>query len=225
MKKALFVAGLAGFAAVATAQVTITEVYVGINGEDGTQDWIEVTNTSASVFDTGTLLFDDVNPSVANAGTLTSFLLNPGESAVFLIGAAAVDNTTYSNSIDEFLAIWGFNPGDINLGLTNGGGALGQSDDAANIGFDNGGVFQVIDALSYPVALTSSLASIEDTADGLRISVLGENGAFESNAFFNDNNGLPNDLATLVASPGVIPAPASAALLGLGGLVAIRRRR
>ena len=57
------------------------------------------------------------------------------------------------------------------------------------------------------------------------MSVLGVNGAFASETFFNDNLGLPNNEATLVGSPGVVPAPGAAALLALGGLVGARRRR
>jgi len=51
------------------------------------------------------------------------------------------------------------------------------------------------------------------------------NGAYESNAFFNDNLGLPGDQATLIGSVGTVPTPGSAALLLTGGLVGLRRRR
>ena len=228
MNKALTIAALVGFAGAASAQLTITELYTGISGEDGTVDWIEVTNTSDAAVDTGGFFYDDSGPNLADAVALPSFVLNPGESAVILLEFAASNDDDFANSTDEFLTIWGFNAGDINLGVTvNDGGGLGQGSDGAFIGVDNGGVLDIVDGLEYPDGLAGDFFTIEDTNDGIRQSVLGENGAFETSQFFNDNIGDPANgfQVSLVGSPGVIPAPASAALLGLGGLAAIRRRR
>jgi hypothetical protein len=50
------------------------------------------------------------------------------------------------------------------------------------------------------------------------VSQVGVNGAFES---FNAVTGQPNE----IGSPGVVPEPASASLMGLAGLAFLRRRR
>lgn len=206
----------AGFAAAGTPGIRITEVFTGLSGEDGTQDWIEVTWTGAGTFDTGTVFYDDSGPSLGNAGRLDSFVLNTGESAVFLLSDVPVDDIGFTLAVDEFAAIWG---GVARVGLTNGGGNLGQGGDSANL-LDAGG--NVIASLAYDAS--GDLGTIEQIDGVTRLSVAGENGAYLSNGFFNDNLGLPNDTAVLVGSPGVIPAPGALALLGLGGLVAGRRR-
>ncbi|MEM1331390.1 MAG: hypothetical protein AAGG07_12610 [Planctomycetota bacterium] len=231
MNKALIsVAALAAVAGTASAgapiSFQITEAFVGLSGEDGTSDWFEITNTGANSFDTGILFYDDSSPSLGSAGQLDSFVLATGESAVFLIDSDPADDVTYTTSIEEFLAIWALSAGDINLGLANGGGGLGQGGDEVNVGINDGGSLDVLATLVTEPGQSGLLQTIEQLTNGTtNNSVLGLNGAFESNPFFNDNLGLPNDTAILIGSPGVIPAPASAALLGLGGLAAARRRR
>ncbi|MEZ6234344.1 MAG: lamin tail domain-containing protein [Phycisphaerales bacterium] len=214
MKTVVCLAALAAVAGVASAQLSITETYIGIDGEDGTEDWFEVTNVGAAAIDTGNFFYDDVNPTLANAGQLDSFVLNPGESAVFLIAS----NPT---TLAQFASVWGAVG---NVGLTNGGGGLGQGGDEVNL-LDAGGV--VVDALIYGAPLSSGTFTIERLGGGSpTLSALGVNGAYESNVFTNTTLGTaPNFEWTLVGSPGVVPAPASAALLALGGLVGVRRRR
>jgi len=215
---ATMVAVVAGSAA---GQLQITEVYTGISGEDGTVDWFEVTNTSGDTVDTGSFFYDDESADIGDAGQLDSILLGAGETAVFLISDdnEPDNDADFGTAIEEFEAIWG---DIVSIGLTNGGGGLSQNGDAVNILNADG---DVLEDLAFTGDLAGDLLTIEDTNDGLRQSVLGENGAFESNAFFNDNLGLPNNQATLVGSPGLIPAPGSLALLGLGGVAATRRRR
>lgn len=206
-----------GIAAAGVPGVQITEVFTGLSGEDGTQDWIEVTWFGAGTFDTAGLVYDDSNPSLANGGQLTSFILNTGESAVFLLSDIPVDDLAYNTALEEFAAIWG---NVANVGLTNGGGNLGQGGDSANILDLNG---NLVDSLAYEAS--GDLATFERVGAVIRLSVAGENGAYTSAEFFNDNLGLPNDTATLVGSPGLIPAPAALAVLGMGGIAAGRRRR
>ncbi|TWT42716.1 lamin tail domain-containing protein [Botrimarina hoheduenensis] len=220
MKSVLMLSVLvaASSTALATPMFKITEVFVGLSGEDGTQDWIEVTNFGTSAGDTSDLYYDDSTPSLANAGQLTSYTLAPGESAVFLLDINPIDAINYPldigngqfGAVDEFNALWG--PG-ITIGLTNGGGNLGQSGDQANL-LNSAG--DLIDAFDYTGG--GDLATFEDpTGMGpATLSVLGLNGAYESAPFFNDNLGLPNDTAVLVGSPGTaeltIPEPATIAL-------------
>ncbi|MEZ6191750.1 MAG: lamin tail domain-containing protein [Phycisphaerales bacterium] len=215
MLPAIATAGL--FAATAQANLQITEAWTGLSGEDGTGDWIEITNFGAGPIDTGIYYYDDDSASVASGGQLDSFILAPGESAIFLIDGPA-DGVTYATAIEEFLAIWG---PVANVGLTNGGGGLGQGGDVINL-LDAAN--NVIDSLAY--ASSGDLATFDDSdGDGIApLSVLGVNGAYASATFFNDNLNLPNDQATLIGSPGVVPEPASLLLAGLGGLVLMNRR-
>ncbi len=222
MIRSAIVASFVALAGTTVAQVQITEIYPGITGEDGTNDWFEITNTSGANLDTGTLFWDDDDPDQADGATLDSFMLAPGESAIFLIAdnlGDVTDDVNFSNVITEFESVWG---AIANVGITNGGGNLSQNGDSVNISFDGGLTFPVNAAFGSGFANTG--ATIEffgSPAD----SVLGVNGAFESLPFFNDNIGDANDQYTLIGSPGIVPAPASAALLGLGGLAAARRRR
>lgn len=185
---------LLAFGSVTQADINdarITEVYVGISGADGTQDWIEVTNTGTTPIDTSELFYDDVSADILEAGQLDSFILGPGESAIFLEEADAVNEVKFGSSVEEFLGIWGPT---LNVGLTNGGGGLGGGGDAANI-MDSSG--KVIDTLEYDASLAGGLFTIENNGNGLRQSVAGENGAFESNPFEDQ----PGNFVTLIGSP------------------------
>jgi MYXO-CTERM domain-containing protein len=218
MKLASTIVVLAGLATASSASLTVTEAFVGLSGEDGTQDWIEFTNTTNGVVDTGNFWYDDDSADFGDAGRLDSILLGAGESAIFLLGDAAIDDVTYANAIEEFQAIWSYSGA---IGHTNGGGALGQGGDAIVL-FDNMGT--VISTTVTPESLSGNLETI-DYVNGAAASVLGVNGAYASMAFFNDNLGLPGDSAVLIGSPGIVPAPGALAMLALGGLVGARRRR
>jgi hypothetical protein len=186
----------------------ITEVWVGRSGADGTQDWIEVTNTGNTLIDTGELLYDDSMPMTMSGGLLQSIILQPGESAVFLLSAVADNQTNFPNAGVEFLAVWV--PFDINfLGVTAGGGALSQSGDEANLLDPNTGA--IIDTLTYTGAIAGSPMTIERIGDGstdIRRSVLGQNGAFEAQPFIDEATGMiavddNGDPVILIGSPGI----------------------
>ena len=206
-------------AALADADFRITEAYVGITGEDGTPDWIEVTNFGTMDGDTGLLWYDDESLSVAAGVQLPSFILSPGESAVFL-----VTGDVTATSIDDFIAIWGPVP---NLGAAAGGGGLSQGGDVAGILLGDG---TVVDTLAFPALPVDSVATIVDPTGmgSLALAQDGVLGAYTSNPFFNDNlaDAIANgNLISLVGSPGVVPEPAAAVLVALAaGLVAPRRR-
>lgn len=222
MSKGMFFAlgSIAGLAGIASADLMVTEAFVGLSGEDGTVDWIELTNMGMAPLNTGDFKYDDDSADPLDAGTLDSFVLAPGESAVFLISDddGPSNDDDFTSALGEFAAIWG----DVdNVGLTNGGGNLGQGGDEVVI-FD--AMDMIVASAVTPGDLSGELATI-DFVSGAALSQVGVNGAYESNPFFNDNLGLPNDQATLIGSPGAIPAPGAFAAMGVAGVAASRRRR
>ncbi len=207
-------------AAVAAIDLQVTEAFNGLSGEDGTVDWIEITNFGDTVADTANYWYDDDSQTIADGGNLDSFLLGQGESAVFLIDTAPADDVTYLTASEEFTAIWG---AVSNLGQTNGGGGLGQGGDTITL-LD--GTDTIIHSLTYTGAEGNQLQSTEQLGDPIRLSVLGENGAYESGQFFNDNIGpSPDFLVSMVGSPGAVPEPASLVLLCSGAICLLARRR
>ena len=220
MKNSITLIALAGLASAATADLTVTELFTGLSGEDGTADWIEVTNTGTGTIDTGDFFYDDDSADILDAGQLDSILLGAGQSAIFLEDDEPSDEVAFTTSIAEFQSIWNYSGP---IGLTNGGGGLSNSNNDAATILDAGG--SIVNQASYSGGLAGGLATIDFSSGSAATSVLGVNGAFASETFFNDNLGLPNNEATLVGSPGVVPAPGAAALLALGGLVGARRRR
>lgn len=224
MNKTLAIATIAGIGAAAQAgvsDVSITEAFVGLSGEDGTQDWFEITNNTNSAIDTASFIYDDDSADPADGGQLDSIMLGAGQSMIFLISDdnEAIDDVTYASAIAEFQAIWNYSG---LIGLTNGGGGLGQGGDAINLFLSSDNSF--VTMAETPGAISGGLSTI-DYVNGPMLSQLGVNGAYESITFFNDNLGLPNDEATLIGSPGSVPTPGAFALLGLGGLMGARRRR
>ncbi len=224
MNKTLAIAAIAGVGAIAQAGpsgIQITEAFVGLSGEDGTQDWFEITNYTNSAIDTGSLIYDDDSADPLDGGLLDSIMLGAGQSMIFLISDdnGAVDDMTFATAIAEFQSIWNYNG---QIGLTNGGGGLGQGGDAINLFLASDS--SLVTMAGTPGAISGGLSTI-DFVNGPMLSAFGVNGAYESNAFFNDNLGLPGDQAILIGSPGLVPAPGALALLAAGGLMGARRRR
>ena len=223
MNTTLAIATIAGFGAIAqagAANVQITEAFVGLSGEDGTQDWFELTNLGNTTIDTNMFWYDDDSATVADGGQLDSIMLGAGQSMVFLISDdnSASDDVTYASAIEEFRAIWNYTG---LIGLTNGGGGLGQGGDSVFLLLSDD---SVVTSQDVPGALSGGLSTI-DFVNGPALSALGVNGAYESSIFFNDNLGLPNNEASLIGSPGTVPTPGSIALIAGAGLLGARRRR
>ena len=187
----------------------VTEVWVGLGGgrPDGTHDWIEVTNIGNGVIDTGDLAYDDENPSFTDANILDSVQLGPGESAIFLLDVVG-DNPMFDTSIKEFLSVWV--PFDSAF-VADAGFAdkLSTGGDEANL-FDRS-TGAIVDTLAYPGGLADTVATIERVGEGstdVRMSVLGENAAFESQVYFDEDTGQLavdqfGNFLILVGSPGI----------------------
>jgi len=208
------VAALAS-SAFAAGQFQITEIYTGISGEDGTSDWFELSNLGTNTVTTAGLFYDDSSADAAQGGALETITLAPGQSVVIVLGGAS--------EIDTFESVWGTG---LPVIPSNGGGSLNAGGDSIFILLADNTVITSL-VLVDPDRITNQNRATVDTVSGEMVaSQLGVNGAFESLPFLNDTLGTAPDFTiTLIGSPGTIPAPGGVAILGLGGIAAIRRRR
>lgn len=220
MRTATSMLALAGFGALtatASAQLEITEVYIGgLSGDDGTVDWFELTNFGSATesFAAGDLVYEDESRDPLDFADLPAFTLASGESWVFLLD----DN---ADALTDFDALWGTG---INRGLVDGSG-LGGSGDEANVYV--AGQADPFDSFLYASQDASASLFGTRTFDALNggFSMVGVNGAFASNTFANDQVIPGQTDISLIGSPGVaVPEPATAALLGLGAAAMLRRR-
>ena len=208
-------AALLVIAGSARAAIVITEVDAAGSSAAYSADWYELTNTGSSPVDITGWKMDDSSASFGSAVALRGVSsIAAGQSVVFAEGKA--DGSTDSTIDSNFESFWfGSNvPADFTIG-NYGGSGVGLSTtagDGVNI-FDSGG--SLIAGVSFGVL--SGNATLDNTvgASGTlsTYSVDGTNGAFTS-------VGTPNE----IGSPGVVPEPASAMLLCLGGSLLLRRR-
>ncbi len=233
MQRKLITAALAGLATVVSADITdlrVTEVYNGQPDSNGTTDWFELTNYGATAASTGGLYFDDDSFDPTKNDALDALTLAPGESAVFLVSWEDDFDMDPAGAITEFVTFWGLGSG-VQVGLVTGGSGLGGGGDAVAIFDGNTGAASLLTSASNGGA-TSSTRGTSDYASvsasvALRTpgdaveSNLGQPWTFESFGIAND----PGDPRTLFGSPGAVPAPAAAGLLGFAGIAAARRRR
>ncbi|MEM1026888.1 MAG: PEP-CTERM sorting domain-containing protein [Planctomycetota bacterium] len=232
VRNAMSAMTLAGLAATASAQPTITEIYNGLPGNDGTADWFEITNLTGATltYAAGDLLYDDESADFSVADPFPAFTLLDGESLVVLLDENIDTDPAngVADAIDEFETVWGSGIATVTVD----GSGLGQGGDAVTL-FDAAGT--ILDSAAY-VAEDDSAGPVNpllqlqtwDILNGGR-SQLGIDGAFQSNAFDNDSGtfGPPDTPVSvqLIGSPGVaIPEPATAAALVLLSGLALRRR-
>ena len=232
MQRKLIIAALAGLATVASADITdlrVTEIFSGQPNDNGTTDWFELTNNGATTVSTGGLFYDDNSFDATKDDALDTLTLAAGESAVFLVSWED-DYTDPAIAVNDFVAFWGLGSG-VQVGVVTGGSGLGGGGDAATIFDGNFASSNLLTSGSYD----SSLGSLRGTVDyaavaastAFRTPIDGVEStsalawAFESVGVANG----PDDPRTLFGSPGAVPTPASAGLLGFAGLATARRRR
>jgi Lamin Tail Domain len=217
------------FSAVSTrANIVITEV--DPSGSSSTSntynaDWFELTNTGSIAQDITGWKMDDNSHTFADAVAIRGVTsIAPGQSVVFVEGTASGStDATIDSAFENFW--FGSNiPAGFTIGNYGGSGVgLSQTADEVNIYNASG---TEITGVGFGASATGvsfdNVAGIGSNSqpDPLisTVSQVGVNGAFES---FNAVAGQPNE----IGSPGVVPEPASASLMGLAGLALLRRRR
>lgn len=211
----LFIAMLATSAFADINDLVITELWVGRPGPDGTRDWVEVTNTGDTPVQMSDVAYDDVSADISVASVFPNEILMPGESLVLLIDIDA-DNTTFANAGAEFLAVW--DPFDALLIGTQADGGLGGGGDSANLlEVATGGV---LDTFTYAEDELGdrTLERIGEGSTDIRLSELGENGAFEAQEFTDEMGtvivGDDGEPVILIGSPGIFKGFGKGVLVG-----------
>ncbi|HRX87242.1 MAG TPA: PEP-CTERM sorting domain-containing protein [Phycisphaerae bacterium] len=205
----------------AAPQLVISEIYMGVAGNDVTADWFEITNFGDMSWDLGAnpLSYDDDSAAVGDATAINNISqIAPNESVVVLIGTAA-DIVPFFNAWDDSGQLTG-----VQIGYTDGSG-LGQGSDGVTI----------FDDLTPP---SGNIVALQNYADiGVEGSTLIYNPdtqTFEGNAHvgvfgaYAAPGGPAGDSGEfpLIGSPGTaVPEPSTLALLGLTAVIVVRRRR
>ena len=218
------VAAIAGTVS-AGFDLQVTEIWPGNDpGANLTEDWFEITNFGTSDFTFGVdghLFFDDESADWEAADILEGVgTIAAGETVVFIDEGQAAAGAWFDLWFDIASDVPGEN-GVPQVGWYDGSG-LGGGGDAvalfldADTTLDPGSVAFEVEA--YPEADPFGGQSW-DVVLGAFSTVGNASGAFATDAV--NDVGQP-----AIGSPGsVVPAPGAAALLGLGGLIAVRRRR
>jgi len=209
--------GMIGSGASASFNLQITEIWSGQDGPDITADWSEITNIGTTAWTAatdGNLHIEDASGSggFSTASVVVSGLssIAPGESVIILHEGDAT-------GAGAFNAAWGISG--VSVGYADGKKiGLGGGGDDVYLFLADG---SLLDNAGYPNTDTSALETESwDVVNGAW-SIDGVNGAFASVATGGDSG-----LDPAIGSPGsAIPEPGSLALLGLGGLVMLARRR
>lgn len=132
----------------AAIDLEITEIFMGQDGTDLTEDWFEITNNGTTAWVSGVdpdLYYDDESADPGAADLIEGITdIQPGEAVIILVTGDAGDITTFTN-------IWGpvVDLAGVKIGYTDGAG-LGQGGDAVNIWLGDPSMSTPVDTGSYP---------------------------------------------------------------------------
>lgn len=204
MRNAISLIVLAGLAGTASAQIAITEYMYSANFSE----YVEFTNVSNAPVDMTGWSYDDSSREPGTLDLSAFGVIAPGESVIIS-----------EESADDFNTVWGLSGVQVIGGYTNN---LGRGDEI-NL-YDAGD--NLIDQLTYGDEDFPGTIRAQDFSGNPMPGAVGNNDiagwvlAFEGDSFGSYLSAFDD-----VGNPGTfIPTPASIALLGLGGLVARRRR-
>ncbi|WP_411846963.1 lamin tail domain-containing protein [Roseibacillus persicicus] len=204
------------------AALMITEVMSSSSHAGGAAngDWFELTNTGSLSVDLTGYYWDDDGATGNDGALFPAITLLPSESIVIVAESIA--------NIPDFVAAWGggftayseelFSGNDPFSGLGSGGDQIEIWDSDPNVGPAN-----LVASATFGTATEGSSFEWDTSGTSLDLSIAGENGAFVAISDGADPAGAGTD----AASPGfaVVPEASSAALLLLGLLPILRRRR
>ncbi|MBK8270731.1 MAG: lamin tail domain-containing protein [Planctomycetes bacterium] len=194
-------------AAQANAGIVITEwAYSAANGE-----YIELTNTGASAVDLTGWSYDDDGRVVGSTDLSTLGLVNPGQSVILTESTAAAFQTAWNLT---GVAVLG--------GVIDN---LGRNDEI-NV-WDNNGV--LVDRLTFgDQTFAGSIRTQNKSGNPISAAALGANNPFQWQlSFIGDGYGTYASTGGDLGNPGIntVPEPATLALLAIGGIAMIRRRK
>lgn len=133
----------------ATADLQITEIWMGQDGTDLTADWFEITNFGDAAWVSGVseaLYYEDESQDPSEAELIAGITdIQPGESVIVVIGQEA--------EVSTFSIIWEpvYDLTDVGIGWADGAG-LGQGGDAVTLFLGEPSSNNIIDYETYPAA-------------------------------------------------------------------------
>lgn len=205
MRKIILLAVLAIAVNAMGADIQITEWMYKSTANGGNAEFIEFTNVGSTAINMAGWSFDD-SSRTAGSYSLSSFgTIAAGESVILTEWTAAAFRTEWN--LASSVKIIGGN----NQNLGNG--------DEINI-YDASNA--LVDRLTYGSTPKTEKKSCSVPAIDYALTTASSSWVLSS---VNDSYGAWTSASGDIASPGIIPEPATMALLGLGSLVLVNRRK
>jgi MYXO-CTERM domain-containing protein len=226
MQAVVAATGLAVSAAAASGSATlvITEIWAGSpSNPDHTSDWFELSNTGNMPYDLNAnpLWYDDDSADPTKDDMLVpggDGIINPGEAVVILVSWED-DFFDFAEARNQFKATWGA-LNTIDIGYIAGGSGLGGGGDEVWLFDGNTAGANTVATQGYDNDdFASWIWNPETESWNDELAEAGKFLARESNPTGGD------PLQPAIGSPGFIPTPGTAAILGLAGIASVRRRR